>query len=62
MLYYIILNKIIYLKLVFSKNKMPSTITETSLQELLPEYYKRLFPHYLMCKWLGYSEGKIYIL
>jgi hypothetical protein len=37
---------------------MPS-ITETSLQELLPEYYKRLFPHYLMCKWLGYSEGKV---
>jgi hypothetical protein len=38
---------------------MPSTITETSLQELLPEYYKRLFPHYLMCKWLGYSESKL---
>lgn len=31
--------------------------SETALQELLPEYYKRLFPSYLLCKWLGYSEA-----
>jgi hypothetical protein len=34
------------------------TINDNTLQILLPEYYKRLFPHYLLCKWLGYNEGK----
>lgn len=36
---------------------MPETIDENTLSTLLPEYYKRLFPVYSMCKWLGYSEG-----
>ncbi len=36
-----------------------SEINDTTLQNLLPEYYKRLFPHYLMCKWLGYSTSKL---
>lgn len=31
-------------------------INDTKLTNLLPIYYKRLFPYYLMCKWLGYSE------
>ncbi len=35
-----------------------SEVNDTILQNLLPEYYKRLFPNYLMCKWLGYSTGK----
>lgn len=35
---------------------MPGGFSENTLHDLLPEYYKRLFPHYLMCKWLGYSE------
>jgi len=30
-------------------------INDNDLENLLPHYYKRLFPHYLMCKWLGYS-------
>ena len=38
-----------------------SEVNDTILQNLLPEYYKRLFPHYLMCKWLGYSTGKFYL-
>ncbi len=35
-----------------------NTVNDTELLDLLPKYYKRLFPSYLMCKWLGYSEGK----
>lgn len=34
---------------------MPEKCSENVLQNLLPVYYKRLFPSYLMCKWLGYS-------
>jgi len=34
---------------------MPEKFSENVLQTLLPVYYKRLFPSYLMCKWLGYS-------
>lgn len=34
---------------------MPEGYNENVLQNLLPIYYKRLFPSYLMCKWLGYS-------
>lgn len=34
---------------------MPEAYNENVLQNLLPTYYKRLFPSYLMCKWLGYS-------
>lgn len=33
-----------------------NTVNDTELLDLLPKYYKRLFPSYLMCKWLGYSE------
>ena len=36
-------------------------INDNALQVLLPEYYKRLFPHYLLCKWLGYSEGNTFL-
>jgi hypothetical protein len=36
---------------------MPEPLNDNTLQQLLPQYYKRLFPYYLMCKWLGYSEG-----
>ena len=36
---------------------MSNAIDNDLLDVLLPRYYKRLFPHYLMCKWLGYSEG-----
>lgn len=36
-----------------------SVINDQLLEELLPKYYKRLFPYYLLCKWLGYSEGKL---
>lgn len=32
------------------------TIDDNTLANLLPIYYKRLFPIYNMCKWLGYSE------
>lgn len=35
---------------------MPGEVNENWLLDLLPEYYKRLFPHYLLCKWLGFSE------
>ena len=40
------------------------TVEDALLDVLLPKYYKRLFPHYLMCKWLGYSEGilSLYII
>jgi DNA primase small subunit len=31
-------------------------LSDEDLMVLLPIYYKRLFPTYLMCKWLGYSE------
>ena len=37
---------------------MPEVFNENTLQNLLPEYYKRLFPSYLMCKWLGYSTSE----
>lgn len=33
-------------------------IDDNILSNFLPEYYKRLFPIYNMCKWLGYNEGK----
>ncbi|RNA03041.1 DNA primase small subunit-like [Brachionus plicatilis] len=33
-----------------------NTIDDNTLANLLPIYYKRLFPIYNMCKWLGYSE------
>ena len=36
---------------------MSTSVDNDLLDVLLPKYYKRLFPHYLMCKWLGYSEG-----
>ena len=36
---------------------MPEVINDNTLLQLLPIYYKRLFPHYLLCKWLGYNEG-----
>jgi DNA primase small subunit len=35
---------------------MPETIDDNTLTNLLPKYYKRLFPAYNFCKWLGYSE------
>lgn len=33
-----------------------STIDDNTLTNLLPIYYRRLFPVYNFCKWLGYSE------
>ena len=36
---------------------MSTSVDNDLLDVLLPKSYKRLFPHYLMCKWLGYSEG-----
>lgn len=35
-----------------------NTIDDNTLVNFLPIYYKRLFPIYNMCKWLGYSASK----
>lgn len=32
--------------------------TEQDLQDMLPIYYKRLFPHKNFYRWLSYGEGK----
>ena len=40
---------------------MSNCVDNDLLDVLLPKYYKRLFPHYLMCKWLGYNEGETFL-
>lgn len=32
--------------------------TQQDLQDMLPIYYKRLFPHKNFYRWLSYGEGK----
>ena len=36
--------------------------SQTDLPELLPQYYKRLFPYKEFYSWLSYGIGKLFII